>query len=78
MNLWRNDSTECDGISNDKMYLHIAVCNKLLFNFSMSSTYLTISDSVGQDRKGDEELDGKGKTSYKLQVDVGHRHYCWE
>jgi hypothetical protein len=52
MDLRRNESNESDGISNDKMYLHIAICNILFLHLSMLSRYLTISDIVRQDGKG--------------------------
>ncbi len=66
MDLGRNESNECDGFSNNKMYLHSDV-HKLLFNhLSMLSTHLTITDSVRQDGKDDKEQDGKGQTPCKL------------
>jgi hypothetical protein len=40
MEIWTNEITESNGISNDKMYLHIAGCNILLFYLSVLSTQL--------------------------------------
>jgi hypothetical protein len=51
MDLQRNESSDCDGISDNKKYLHTAVCNVLFLYLSTFSTHLTIANGEKQEGK---------------------------